>query len=61
MDKNLQTFLGIMLFYILLSYIIFPLLAYFFINKTLETAGNGFIAGSIVSILLWQFFGKKMV
>jgi len=61
MDKKLQTFIGIMMFYIVLSYIIFPLGFYYLAGKTLESAGNGFIVGSIVSLLLWFNFGKKMV
>jgi hypothetical protein len=61
MDKKFQTFIGIMVFYIVLSYIIFPLAFYYLAGKTLESAGNGFIVGSIVSILLWYNFGKKMV
>ena len=61
MNSNIQTFMGIMGFYILLSYLLFPLVFYYFGGKTLSSAGNGFIVGSIVSILLWMFFGKKMV
>lgn len=48
-----------MVFYIVLSYIIFPLAFYYLAGKTLGSAGNGFIVGSIVSILLWYNFGKK--
>jgi hypothetical protein len=61
MDKNSQTFIGIMIFYIVLSYIIFPLVFYYLAGKTFISAGNGFIVGSIVSILLWYNFGKKMI
>jgi hypothetical protein len=61
MDKNFNTFIGIMVFYIVLSYIIFPLAFYYLAGKTLGSAGNGFIVGSIVSILLWYNFGKKMI
>jgi hypothetical protein len=61
MDKKFQTFLGIMVFYIVLSYIIFPLGFYYLAGKSLLSAGNGFIVGSIISILLWYNFGKKMV
>ena len=53
-------FLGIMLFYILLSYVLFPLGFYYLVNKSLSSAGNGFIVGSILSILLWHFYGSKM-
>ena len=61
MDKKLQTFIGIMVFYILLSYLIFPLGFYFIIEKTLKSAGNGFIIGSLVSIALWVSVGRKML
>jgi len=59
--NKLQTFLGIMVFYILLSYVIFPLGFYYFIEKSLKSAGNGFIVGSIISIGLWLSYGKKLI
>ena len=61
MDKKLQTFIGIMIFYIILSYIVFPLGFYYLVGQTLVNAGNGFIVGSIISIILWLNFGKKMI
>lgn len=61
MNSKLKTFLGIMGFYILLSYLIGPLIFYYLFGKTLQAAGNGFIVGSILSILLWYFAGSKMV
>jgi hypothetical protein len=61
MDSKLQTFLGIMGFYILLSYIIFPMIFYYLMGKSLASAGNGFIVGSLISIGLWLTYGKKMV
>ena len=61
MDSKIQTYIGIMIFYILLSYIIFPLGFYYLVKKSLASAGNGFILGSIVSIILWLFFGSKMI
>lgn len=61
MDSKLQTFLGIMGFYILLSYIIFPMIFYYLMGKSLTSAGNGFIVGSLVSIGLWLTYGRKMV
>jgi hypothetical protein len=61
MNSKLQTFLGIMAFYIVLSYIVFPLGFYYLIEKSLVSAGNGFIAGSLVSIALWLIFGQKLV
>lgn len=61
MDKKLQLFSGIMLFYMCLSYIVFPFCFYFFIHKSLISAGNGFIVGSVISIFLWIFFGRNMI
>jgi hypothetical protein len=61
MDNKLQTFIGIMAFYILLSYVIFPVGFYYLVEKTLSSAGNGFIIGSLVSIALWVSVGKKLI
>jgi len=61
MDKKMQTFVGIMLFYILLSYVIFPLGFYYIVGKTLANAGNGFVVGSLASIVLWLSVGKNMI
>jgi hypothetical protein len=53
--------MGIMAFYIVLSYLIGPIIFYYAFGKTLKSAGNGFIAGSLVSVVLWHFAGSKMV
>lgn len=60
-SPKFSTFLGIMVFYILLSYILFPILFYYSMGKTLQSAGNGFIVGSIISVVLWYFYGSKMI
>jgi hypothetical protein len=44
-----------------LSFLIFPVLFYFIFGKNLKSAGNGFVVGSVISILLWIFAGSKMV
>ena len=54
-------FIGIMFFYIVLSYIIGPIVGYYFLGKTAKSAGNGFVIGSILSIILWYSYGSKMV
>jgi len=54
-------FAQIMLFYAILACIIAPLLFYYLMGRTVDAAGNGFIAGSILSIVLWLTVGKKMV
>lgn len=61
MKANFKMYISIMFFYIFLSYVLFPLGFYYFINKTLLSAGNGFIVGSIISILLWLTYGKTLV
>lgn len=68
---NEQQYVKIMVFYMVLSYIIFPYLAYKnwmgplgqLVNgeTPLHSAGNGFMLGSVICILLWLSFGKKMI
>lgn len=60
-NKSFQTFLGIMFFYILLSYVLFPVILFYFVDRTLISAGNGFVMGSGLSIILWYTYGCKMV
>lgn len=62
MDSNkLQLFAGVMGFYILLSYIVFPLAFFYLVEKSLQSAGNGFVLGSLISVALWYFYGRKLV
>jgi hypothetical protein len=61
MDAKFQNFLRIMMFYILLTYVIFPAGFYYLAGRSLASAGNGFVVGSIVSLALWFGVGKKMV
>lgn len=61
MNFNITKYTGVMAFYAVLTYIVFPVFAYFFFGKTLEAAGNGFIAGSVVSVVLWRMVGMRMV
>jgi hypothetical protein len=61
MDKSVTTFASIMLFYAILSCVIGPALFYFLGKKSLKNAGNGFIAGSVLSIVLWLMYGKQMI
>jgi hypothetical protein len=61
MNSKTQTFIGIMIFYIILSYVAFPAAFYYFAGKSLASAGNGFIVGSVISIILWLSVGRKMV
>lgn len=62
MEKTkFNTFLYIMAVYIFISYVLGPVAFYYLMDKTLVSAGNGFIAGSILSIILWLVVGSKMV
>ena len=58
---NLTKYTGVMAFYAMLTYIIFPAIAYFLFGKTLEAVGNGFIVGSAVSVILWKVYGYGLV
>ena len=57
---NTKTFIGIMAFYAVLTYIVFPLVFYYLGKKKLVNAGYGFVAGSVVSVALWLMVGSKM-
>lgn len=61
LPPNFNTFLGIMAFYAILTYVIFPTIYFLYVEKTLKGAGKGFLLGSVVSILLWALAGSKMV
>ena len=60
MDSSLKKFFQIMIFYIFLSYLIMPVIFYYMFGKNLISAGNGFVFGSMISILLWYFYGIFM-
>jgi hypothetical protein len=59
--RDWLVFIRIMLFYIVLTYLVFPVIFYYTMGKTKKVAGLGFMIGSVVSMLLWQFYGSKMV
>lgn len=50
-----------MIFYMIVAYLVFPLLGYYISGKTLKGAGNGFVVGSLVSVVLWYIYGRKLV
>lgn len=58
---NITKYTGVMAFYAVLTYLLFPVIAYFLFGKTLEAAGNGFIVGSVVSVVLWKVYGFGLV
>ena len=61
LNFNVTKYAGVMAFYAVLTYIIFPAIAYFLFGKTLDAAGNGFIVGSIISVVLWKVYGFGLV
>jgi hypothetical protein len=61
LNSKMSAFLGIMGFYILLSYLIGPVVFYYMFGKTLKAAGNGFVVGSVASIVLWYAVGSARV
>ena len=61
MSEYLKKFIGIMFFYIFLSYILGPIIGYYYFGKTYSAAGNGFVIGSVTSIILWYIYGSKMI
>jgi len=58
-DKNLQTLLGIMIFYSLITFFLFPFIG-FYLAKA-NGVMYGMILGAIVSIYLWKTYGSKLV
>lgn len=63
MSKNIdmKKLTMIMAFYFILSYIIGPVIGYYFAGKTSDSLGNGFVMGSIVSIALWYLYGRNIL
>lgn len=61
MSSSFLIFTRIMVFYIFLSYLIMPTIFYYSFGKKLMSAGNGFVVGSILSIILWYIYGSKML
>jgi hypothetical protein len=59
--SNLNTFVGVIAFYVFLACILFPVVFYYAFNRSLVTAGNGYVAGSLLSIVLWFVYGNKLV
>ena len=58
-DKNLQTLLGIMIFYSLITFFLFPSVGYYL--KKSDGIFYGMILGALASIVLWKTYGSKMI
>ena len=61
MNPKLQMFVGIMAFYAVIAYVVFPVGFYYFVEKSLTSAGNGFVVGSVVAVILWFVVGKNLI
>jgi len=59
--KGLQMFIATMVFYVLLSYVAMPLIFYYSVEKSLVSAGNGFVVGSLLSVILWYAFRSQII
>ena len=57
---DVKMFSIIMAFYAFLSCFLGPILGYA-IGRNAASAGNGFVLGSVASIVLWYTAGRKMV
>ena len=47
--------------YSAITYLIFPYLYFYFIERSIRGKGYGYIIGSLLCIFLWLFYGKKYV
>jgi hypothetical protein len=61
MNPKEEKFIKIMIFYIFISYVLFPFALYKYYDGDLKKAGYGFLIGSIISMMLWVFYGSSMV
>jgi hypothetical protein len=52
--------LQILAFYFVLAFVVFPLIAYFVFGKNSRSVGDGWAAGSILSVILWFAVGRNM-
>jgi len=51
----------IMVFYMFLSYVVGPMIAYHLVGKNADSIGTGLVIGSILSIMMWYKYGIYMV
>jgi hypothetical protein len=53
------TFISVMVFYLVLTYVVFVMGGY--LMGGLNGAGNGFVLGSVLSLILWFAYGRGLV
>mgnify|MGYP006436264561 FL=1 len=58
---NMKMVAMIMVFYMFLSYVAGPMIAYHLVGKNADSIGTGLVIGSILSILMWYKYGIYMV
>ena len=58
-DKNLQTLLGIMVFYSLITFFLFPAIGFYLAQA--NGVFYGMAVGALASLYLWKMYGSKMV
>jgi hypothetical protein len=59
--KSLEMFIAVMAFYAVLSCALMPVAFYYLGNRTLKSAGNGFLVGSVVTVVMWLSFRSQIV
>lgn len=47
--------------YSVMTYMLFPYIYFYFIERSVRGKGYGFIIGSLLSIFLWLNYGEKYV
>ena len=60
-SRPMLMFMQIMLFYFFITFLFFPVALYYARYRTIEDAANGYVIGSLISILLWFSFGRYMI
>jgi len=58
---NMKMVAMIMVFYMILSYVVGPMIAYHLVGKNVDSIGTGLVIGSILSIMMWYKYGIYMV
>ena len=58
---NMKMVAMVMVFYMILSYVVGPMIAYYLAGKNVDSIGTGLVIGSILSIMIWYKYGIYMV
>lgn len=52
-------FLMIMAFYAVITFVVGPVVGGYLYGR--RGAGHGYLVGGVISVLLWHFYGRRMV